>query len=180
MFHVGQLSASEVIRSGPFHYNILDFKSATNFPVVGMSAGLSFVLIYLKTTSGSDLISSMQFLMKLKSGLLFLIQFSTHCESVHIIFLSIFKWISFATNFIHLIPIKTASSSNRGKLMEFFGASFVCEYSRCLEILPELVAYASLEASQNPNNQQFLFPAYLGTAICVMPSKLLHSFMVTV
>ena len=89
--------------------------------------------------SGSDLISSMRFLTKIESGLLVLTQFITHCESVHIIFFSIFKLTSFATIFIHLMSIKTANSSNRSKLIEFFfGASFVFEYRRCVEILPEL------------------------------------------
>ena len=125
MFHAGQFSASEVIHSGPFQ-EYLDFKSVTDSPLIGMSAGLSFVLIYLKIMSGSDLIVSMRFLTKIQSGLLVLIQFSTHCESVHITFFSIFKLISFATNFIHLMPIKTANSSNRGRLIEFFlGASLV-------------------------------------------------------
>ena len=45
-----------------------------------MSAGLSFVVIYLKTMFGSDLISSMQFLSKTESDLLVLTQFSAHCE----------------------------------------------------------------------------------------------------
>ena len=58
MFHVGQFSASEVIHSGPFHHNTLDFKSVTNSALVGMFARLSFVLIYLKIMSGSDQISS--------------------------------------------------------------------------------------------------------------------------
>ena len=128
-----------MIYSGPFCYNILDFKSVIDSPLVGMSARLLFVLIFLKTMYGSDLISSMHFLTKIESGLLVLTHFSTHCESVHIIFFSIFKLISFVTNSIHLVPIKTASSSNRGKLIEFFfGPSFVFEYRRCVEILPEL------------------------------------------
>ena len=98
-----------------------------------------FVVIYLKTMFGSDLILSMQFLTKSESDFLVLTQFSTHCESVHIIFFAIFKLISFATNFIHLMPIKTANSSNRGKLTEyFFGASFVFEYRRFVETLPKL------------------------------------------
>ena len=86
MWHVGQFSASEVIHSGPFHHNILDFKSVTDSPLVGMSAGLSFVLVCLKTMSGSDLISSIRFLTKIEIGLLVLTYFSTYCESVHIIF----------------------------------------------------------------------------------------------
>ena len=81
------------------------------------------------------------------------------------------------------MPIKTANSSNRAELIEFFfGASFVFEYRRCTKIFPELpvwrktvVAYVSLETLQNPNNQQFSFPEYLGTSISVMPSELLHS-----
>ena len=80
MFQVGQLSAWEVIHSRPFHHNILDFKSITDSSLVGMSAGLSFVVIYLKTMFGSDLISSMQFLSKTESDLLVLTQFSAHCE----------------------------------------------------------------------------------------------------
>ena len=139
MFHVGPFSASEVIHCGPYHHNALDFISVTDFPLLGIFAGLSRVLVYLKTISGSDLISSTRYLTNVESGFLVLTQFSTHCESVHIIFFLIFKLISFATNFIHLMPIKTANSFHCGKLTEFFlGASFVFKYRRCVEILPEL------------------------------------------
>ena len=139
MFHVGQLSALEVILSEPFHYNILHFKSITNSPLVGMSAELSFVLIYLKAASSSDLISSIQFLEKIERDLLFLTQFSTYCESPNFIFFSIFKWIFVWQTSYTLMPIKTANSSSRAELIEFFfGASFVFEYRRCIKIFPEL------------------------------------------
>ena len=69
MFHVGQISASEVINSGPFHHNALHFKSVTNSPLVGMSAGLSSVLTYLKIISSSDLISFMRFQTKIEIAL---------------------------------------------------------------------------------------------------------------
>lgn len=80
----------------------------------GRFAGFSFVWIKQNSTFFSFLILVNLFRTKTDGSLFVVIEFSTHCESVHTVILGISTFSSFDTNLRFLIPISNASNSSHG------------------------------------------------------------------
>ena len=85
MFHVDQEGKSSFNHSGPLHHKVLCFNSLLLIPLLGRSAGLSFVLIYLNSTFFSFVISVIRFFTNTYTGFLVFNQFKMHWEFFQII-----------------------------------------------------------------------------------------------
>ena len=136
MFHVGHDIWSCFNHSGPFHHKLFSFRSLLDNPLIGRSAGFSFVWIYRNSRFFSLVISVNMFQTKNDSDFLVLIQFNTHCESVHAVILIFSNFSFFDTNLRLLVPINKASNSSRGIDIFCFGAILDFENSRLTSALP--------------------------------------------